>query len=695
MEIKTTEFFKNMKVLPPKDSKDFKDLIEWEEEKCRGGVTVQGIFFSGWLYWHLNHWYIGLDELDKFGNSIIVSGLPELRDNEWERAEAIEACQKSREGYIEIGQRRGAKSESLASILMHSATIFENTQNAIITANKNDQDVIIQKVDFGHKRLWEGLRIDKIDKSWKNSTVRLGFKNKSNEDEVWSTIAIRNADEGRNTEVAAGLTLRMFIIDEIGKFSFGEVVTAAKPTLLSKNGWRSSPLMTGTGGSFEKGEDAERYFYNPKQNFFKGFLDKETSKITGKFFSGEYRMDCKYKSSLDVYLTEVKNQELTPKQRKELSKIEIQISDKEKARETILRDRENKKNDPNRTEYLKEIMYFPLTPDECFMTDGVNMFNEVAAKKQLEYLYSDNKFKGDKCIIKVLSNSEVECEIVTNESIAPISSFPITENESKNGCIVVYEHPIKDAPFGLYVGGVDPYKQDKASYSSSLGAVYIFKRIHDIVSDKFQDMIVAQYVGRPESIDEWCENARALIRYYNALTLAENEDIYFIKYMQMKLDDYLLADEQPWIKSLVPTSTVNRGKGFHAVSKIINYLNLQLKNYTEDVLSVVKNEDTGEIEEKILGFNKILDPMLLLEIAKFRPGGNYDRIRAASAAIALARHLDPYFIVEDDHKKDSRKLSYSERKKKRGEKQINTYSSTAKKTGGSLFNPINKKLFNK
>ena len=59
-------------------------------------------------------------------------------------------------------------------------------------------------------------------------------------------------------------------------------------------------------------------------------------------------------------------------------------------------------------------------------------------------------------------------------------------NESKDAPIVIWEMPIQNAPYGLYVAGVDPYRQGKSAYSDSLGAVYIYKRMHDIFSEKFQ-----------------------------------------------------------------------------------------------------------------------------------------------------------------------------------------------------------------
>lgn len=1025
MEIKTTEFFKNFKTLPPQDSQEFWDLIDWEKDKCLGGVSVQGIKISGWLYWHLNHWHIGYDTKDNYGNDIVIPQLPDLRDNEWERAEAIEECQRLKQGYIEVGQRRGGKalknssilykenstitigevqtgdyiyddsgnltkvlevfpqgkrpvyemiledgrklypdenhvwrvfcrtsnsyknlttkellkkginktrvhngykdnlthiiteskfaipniqqpipfkeknlkidpywlgmwlgdgnsrstfittiddeiknsiydyaerlnmkvsidkqkgksavsymitngigkknylltslkeynllknkhipreylfsspeqrlellkglmdtdgscyktgritfsssnptlakdfeflvrslgiqtryrikpsgyikkggyikckdsyeftlytnqnifklsrksvlinkdiqkrnqdktfikslkyigednttciivdnkshlfltdnftithnSEALASYLGYNSNLFENTQNAIITGNSNDQATLIQKYDFGHQRLWEGIKINKLDRDWRKSSIRLGYKDSSNEDHVWSLIAIRNAADGVNTEVAAGLTLKTFILDEIGKFMFGQVMAAAKPTLLTQNGWRGIPLLCGTGGAFEKGEDAERYFNNPRANKFLGFPNENSTKETGKFFSGLYRMDCKYDSNLADYLEKEQKMTLDPKQKKELSKIPMKVSDKEKALKIIKEDRELKKLDPDRTEYLKEIMYFPLTPEECFMTEGANIFNEIIIRQQQEFLYTSQKYLGDRCILRETPMG-IDCEIVTDDSIAPVSSYPVKSNESNRGCIVIYEHPPKgEIPYGLYVGGVDPYKQDKAMSSVSLGAVYIFKRTHDIVSESYQDMIVAQYVGRPDSIDEWCENARLLIKYYNALTLVENEDIYFIKYMQAKFEDHYLADEQPYIKAMYPTSSVERGKGFHAAPKNIALLNTHLKEYIEEVISQERNEE-GEVTRKIFGVSKVLDPLLLEEMKKFRLGkdaGNYDRVRAASAAVSLARHLDPYYLVQDTDISNSKTMSYRERRKRRQNK---------------------------
>src|SRR5678815_1451100 len=161
MELKSSEFFMNIKKLPPPGSREFQQLIEWEEEKIKGGVNINGVFISGWLYWHLNHWWIRVDEKDNWGNDIRVTQRPELRDNEWIRAEFLEGCRKDQEGYMEIGGRQGGKSEMEASYFC---------------MNDYDLGLLKDKVDFGLKNLWEGISIPRLDKTWRSNQIRLGYK---------------------------------------------------------------------------------------------------------------------------------------------------------------------------------------------------------------------------------------------------------------------------------------------------------------------------------------------------------------------------------------------------------------------------------------------------------------------------------------------------------------------------------------
>jgi hypothetical protein len=675
MDIKSTEFFKNLKTLPPPGTEEFKQLIDWEVDKCTGGVNINGVHISGWLYWHINHWWIRIDEVDEYGNDIRVKRLPELRDNEWIRAEHLENCKKERKGYMEIGARQGGKSEMEASYFGMNSVLFQNTQNVIVCGNDNDLSLLKDKVDYGLNNIWDGIKIPRLDKTWRSNQVRLGYKMPNGEDQIWSYIVIRNAQDGNNTEVAAGTTAKSFIMDEVGKYSFASAFTAAEPAFKGKHGWRAVPILVGTGGAFDKGKDAENFFYNPEANNFLGIKQTPESKETGLFMSGIYRQDCKEKMPLDKWLTQEKGL-IFPKNN-DLSKIEINVANKEKAILTINKEREAKKTNPDRTLYLKQIMYFPLTAEECFLSSQENMFNVEAAKRQQQKLLLQSR-TGTPVL---LYNNE---GTITHEFTdkLPISNFPLKTNDSKDAPVVIYEFPIDNPPYGLYVAGVDPYRQGKSAYSSSLGAVYIYKRMNSISGEKYQDMFVASYCARPDKKETWEEQARLLIKYYNARTLCENDEISFIDYMISKGDAHYLERQPQWLTEIVPNTTVRREYGIHrSAEKIRTFLHGSIKKYMEETIYKETN-DNGDTIKEIQGISKIFDPVLLEEIIQFNDDLNTDRLIAAELAIALAMKMDPLY-GSVGVKEDVRVTSLYNKKKK------NTLFSES----SGIFNNKKRKLF--
>lgn len=446
MEIKSTEFFRNMKSLPDVGTKEFEDLINWEEQKIKEGVTINGVKITGWLYWHLNHWYIRLDEEDKHGDIIRKKQLPNLRDNEWIIAEGLERARLEKKGYLQIGGRQLGKSEMEASYSGMNAIMYQHTQNVILAGNDGDLALMKDKIAFGISNMWEGLKIPQLDKTWTKNMIRLGFKSKNGDDEIWSYIIVRNAADGNNTEGAAGTTAKSFIIDEIGKFGFSQAFEAAKPAFNSKFGWRAVPILVGTGGSFEKGADAERLFFNPEANNFISYDDEQTGAKTGLFMPGIYRQDCKTDSPLGDWLN--KEYSLGIEDVSELNKLNIEVVDKAAATEKILEERKVKAKDPDQTEYLKLIMYYPLTPEECFLSQSQNIYNVDAAKKRQKQIYTDN-ITGFP--IEIYHNGEKLTHRLSDKK--PISTFPIKVTENKDAPIIMWEPPIPNAPFGLYVAG--------------------------------------------------------------------------------------------------------------------------------------------------------------------------------------------------------------------------------------------------
>jgi hypothetical protein len=165
--------------------------------------------------------------------------------------------------------------------------------------------------------------------------------------------------------------------------------------------------------------------------------------------------------------------------------------------------------------------------------------------------------------------------------------------------------------------------------------------MHDITGEKYQDMFVASYVARPDKKETWEEQARLLIKYYNARTLCENDDISFIEYMKAKGDAHYLEKQPQWLMEIVPNTTVKREYGIHRSSqKIIDYLHNCLKKYLEETV-LTEKDDAGNITKQILGVSKIFDPVLLEEVIQYNDQGNFDRIVAAELAIAQAYKMDP------------------------------------------------------
>lgn len=182
------------------------------------------------------------------------------------------------------------------------------------------------------------------------------------------------------------------------------------------------------------------------------------------------------------------------------------------------------------------------------------------------------------------------------------------------------------------------------SLQQLLGVVYIYKRMHDILGEKYQDMFVASYVARPDKKEVWEEQARLLIKYYNARTLCENDDISFIEYRKAKGDARYLERQPEWLREIVPNTTVQREYGIHrSADQIRDYLHACFKKYMEEKVYEEKDEE-GNIVKQILGVYKILDPLLLEEVIQYNDKeGNYDRVVAAELAIAQAMRMDPIF----------------------------------------------------
>tara|TARA_R110002126_G_scaffold2898_2_gene15974 strand:+ start:2193 stop:4217 length:2025 start_codon:yes stop_codon:yes gene_type:complete len=622
------DWFINQGRLPDRESAEFKPFFDFHRDICLNGAMMGGVYINPFLYWHLNVWHTEVDVIDERGRISQKYANPLLRDNEWIVTNEIDRAQQDKKGLVILGIRRFAKSVLEASYIGWGATFDENSQNVIAGLNAPDIKLITDKLDKGLNFLPEAWRWQRVEDNWKNQ-VTLGIKTKSGERIPFSQILIRNLDEGNNEEAIAGTKPRKLIIDEIGKGNFLRGFQAAVPGFTTPYGWGCSPILTGTGGDMKRFMDAKSLMFDVNNfNFLTYNNEKDEKRVHGLFISYKYRMEAKEESTLGAFLEQPKGSDL--------HNVKMLVSNEEKAKEITEGNLERLKKAGDRVAYLKEKMYYPLEVDDIFLNEDTNIFDIEAAKRQKARLIGQERTGTP--VILFHDGEKISHEFTDKQ---PITNFPLKNSDLKDAPVVIYEFPLENPPYGLYVAGVDPYRQGQAAYSTSLGSVYIYKRMHDITGEKYQDMFVASYCARPDKKETWEEQARLLIKYYNARTLCENDDISFIEYMKAKGDAHYLEKQPEWLKEVVPGTTVKREYGVHrSADKIRDYLHNCLKKYMEAVVYQEKNED-GDIIKEVLGVSKIFDPVLLEEIIQYNDQGNFDRIVAAELAIAQALKMDP------------------------------------------------------
>ena len=314
----------------------------------------------------------------------------------------------------------------------------------------------------------------------------------------------------------------------------------------------------------------------------------------------------------------------------------------EKAREFILNLREEELKSAKSSQQVdRYCAEHSETPAEAFTELSGNIFPKKELQKQLARIRTNKKLANAK---QVGYLTEVKGEIVWNisKNKNDIKEFPLPKTADPTGAIVIWEHPVKDAPFGLYIAGIDPYDQDQSG-TNSLGSCIIYKRFQDFES--YQDVIVAEYTGRPKTAEEFYENVRKLLKYYNAKAMVENQNTGIFTYFNNKHCNYLLADQPDIIRDITNSSKVNRGKGCHMTKEIKAWGIDRIKEWLE--------EDLGN---DTLRLNTIMSEPLLEELIKYNEKINVDRVMALLQIMIYKEQLYNYQVKQKTEKEKQIRL---------------------------------------
>lgn len=661
-KVKYKDWLINQKYVPEEGDEEYDDFWEKQEYLCKHGCYIEDVYFPGFLYWHLNVWKDMVTQKDEFGQSVEVYTNVDFRDTEWLVFNEIDKAEKAEGGKKGLpigGARRLGKSSIIASYLVYGICIDQNSQNVLAGSNEDDIAITTNKIEKGLSSVPPYFRWDRIEKK-KNQWV-FGVKKPDGTNVPFSYFIIRNLSEGRAEEALAGLKPRKLVFEEAAKNPFVKCLRAAIPGFTTPYGWGCTPIAIYTGGNAEKFGDAKKLHMNPSGYNFLDYPDPHNpDRRVGLTLLNRYRYDAKDETTFGAFLG-IENL------KSDLYNIPFWVANEEKAEKALEKELEAAKSTNDTEEYNKVKMYYPKTVDDIFLNIGKNIFNSDIARVQ-QIKIETNGITGTP--VELYHDGERVRHKISSKQV--ITEFPVS-SQSKDAPIVIYEHPVPNPPKFLYTAGVDPYKHQDSEHSSSLGSVYIYKRIHSLTGEGLQNSIVASYTARPDSMSDWEEQSRLLIMYYNAYALVENDELSFINYMKhKKCADLYLSPQPKFQNTAVPNSTQKRDFGCsRAAAKVRDLLHRRYKNYMEEIIDRKVNEE-GVVISETYGVSRIPDPMLLEETIKYGPEVNTDRLVAFELALALAEDLDPLLGTFSSTKTDDRN------------KALNKVASERKSTFSSL-----------
>jgi hypothetical protein len=438
---------KNTKVIGTTEYETF-----WAEQlyRCINGYQTGGIFIPGRFYYYMN-----------FNNMNTVHGIitPDFCDMHLELCYIIEWCKANGKNLIIGKKRRAGISEfTQKAVIDHGYRFSESYQAGIAAGQKKYAEDFMTKWEDSEALLQSEFRVNSLlnnpDEVVSGYELMDGGKTtlKNNACKIF----VRTMHN--NPNMFKGLFLNDVVAEESGEFeNLCEFISATNDCLIDGDTQVGMFMIYGTGGNINKGsKDFKKVWENPNDyNAVKYLITGDRFKKP--FYGGATRFG--------------KDVSVTPNLLKKYKPYQIiGMEDTEAAMENIMEERERlKKGDLKK--YMEHLQNNPINEAEIFRKMFSNNFDiQKINSQQDEITVNKNKY------------SKWKLEWVTKEGtlerVNPlrIKAIPAKDTDDEGDCILILDeyHPDKKYK-NLYVGGIDPYDQDKG-VSKSLGAMCVMSR---------------------------------------------------------------------------------------------------------------------------------------------------------------------------------------------------------------------------
>lgn len=558
--------------LAPVGTTDYNKYWEQETNRCKNGyIAPDGEGITGYNYFYLNYSpifkLVETEYTDRNGDvrkrRERILQFPSFWDYDYYYFCAIEEAEQQGKHMAVLKSRQRGYSFKGASMLVRNYMLIPGSKNfavaseqkfligdGLLTKAWQIMDFLDQHTAWAKQRL-VSTRMERVS----GYKVTDEFGKQTERGYLSSIVGITLKNDPERIRGTRG---KLVLWEEGGKFpDLLDAWRIEQPSVETDDGVAFGLMIAfGTGGTIGASFDGlKELFYKPNANnvlAFPNIWDDGRENTECGFFVPAYsNLESFDDDGNQVYMDKDGN------------------SYKEKAIQNLI-DQRNKIRDGGASQQSIDrfISERPIKPAEAVLELGKNIFPRKLLMDQLTRIRTNKKLQSMKHVVDLEWNGNGQVK-ATEKPSGDITNYPLKKGDKPHGSVVIWEYPVKDPPLGLYIGGCDPYDHDD-SFTNSLGSTFIFKRVR--AGEAWTDVIVAEYSGRPDTAEEYYENVRKLLTFYNARLLFENERKGIYPYFTNKHCDYLLADQPDKIISEVfKDSKVQRRKGCHMTKQIRAY----------------------------------------------------------------------------------------------------------------------------
>ena len=442
--------------LAPPGTTDYVNYWERETKRCLDGYTSEdGDYITGYFYFYLNYSPImkltQVEYTDHLGHKRIrrerTFDFPMFWSYDKSYYDAVQEAEEAGKHLAVLKSRAKGYSFKGASMLVRNYELIPGSKNfavaseqafligdGLLTKAWQIMDFLDQNTAWSKKRL-TSTRLERVS----------GFKvtdEYGNQTEQGYLSSIKGITLKNDPERIRGTRGKLVLWEEGGKFPNLETAWRVEQPAVETDDGKAFGLLIayGTGGT-EGGsfQGLKNLFYKPDAYNCLGFpniWDDNASDTKCGFFvpsyenmegvddNGNYRFMDKDGNTL-----------------------------KEAAIEELIRQRQIiRDGGASQASIDRFIAERPLKPQEAILELGKNIFPRKLLMDQLTKIRTNEKIKNMKHVVDLNwdSNGKV---IATEKKSGDITEYPLPKDKKPEGSVVIWEYPIKDPPFGLYIGG--------------------------------------------------------------------------------------------------------------------------------------------------------------------------------------------------------------------------------------------------